>query len=169
MTGYVYFMKPVGMRGPIKIGFSEAPMQRLESLARFSPFELEIIATLPGTMALEVNIHSCLWRSHSHHEWFHPTDEVIGLVEAIKRGEAIEDAIDLSARRGSRSRKEWSRASKLVASISAFERMCADVPEWAKNIARRARRQEATDEEVRHLESVVAHLRESSKQRRSEQ
>ena len=43
---YVYFIKPVGMEGPIKIGCSIMPTERLEGLAVWSPFPLEIVAAI---------------------------------------------------------------------------------------------------------------------------
>lgn len=49
----IYFMRPVGQLGPIKIGCSKTPDLRLDTMARWSPQLLEIICTTSGTMADE--------------------------------------------------------------------------------------------------------------------
>lgn len=95
---FVYFIKPVGIAGPIKIGCSEYVDVRLACLAAWSPLPLEIVVTIPGSFDLERNIHECLARSYSHKEWFHATDEVTGLVGKLLAGVPIEEALDLSAR-----------------------------------------------------------------------
>ena len=100
MTGFVYFIRPVGLPGPIKIGFSKVPARRLLDLTVWSPFPLEVVATVPGTTMLETNIHQCLARSHDRHEWFFPTNDVTGVVAKLVAGLPIERAIDLSARQG---------------------------------------------------------------------
>ncbi len=91
----IYLIRPVGMSGPIKIGCSEAPEQRLQALAVWSPWPLEVVASFPGSFKLERRIHSSLWRSHSHREWFHPTDEVLSFAYKIIAGAPVEKALDL--------------------------------------------------------------------------
>ena len=56
-TLQVYFVRPVGMRGPIKIGCSKLPENRIKSLMVWSPFELEIAVAIPGNFKLEKAIH----------------------------------------------------------------------------------------------------------------
>lgn len=70
-VSYVYFIKPVGMDGPIKIGCSNTPETRLIALAAWSPFPLEIIGRTRGTQKDEAFLHSCFSDLHTHHEWFH--------------------------------------------------------------------------------------------------
>lgn len=96
----VYFIKPVGMNGPIKIGCSRLPEQRLESLTIWSPFPLEIAAAIPGSFRLEINIHDCFADDILHHEWFRATPRLLALIAALNRGIPIERAIDLNDRRG---------------------------------------------------------------------
>jgi hypothetical protein len=84
--GHVYFMRPVGMAGPVKIGFSRQCDERLIALSIWSPFPLEIAAKVPGTLALEGQFHSYLLADHSHCEWFHPTTKVLETVAAVSAG-----------------------------------------------------------------------------------
>ena len=89
----VYFIKPVGMDGPIKIGFSAVPATRLESLAAWSPYPLEIIGYVGGSFKDEQYLHSSLSDSHLHREWFKADEQVkravsevlrLGSVDAVK-------------------------------------------------------------------------------------
>lgn len=95
---YVYFIKPAGMPGPIKIGCSYIPTERLSALSTWSPFALEIIATVEGGQRLERNIHECFADLHSHREWFHAGARLVEAIEKIKSGVPIERAIDLDNR-----------------------------------------------------------------------
>ncbi len=98
---YVYFIKPVGMDGPIKIGCSNLPEGRLASLETWSPVPLEIIFTVPGDFKLERNIHDCFADAHSHREWFKATPKLVAAISALRAGRPLAEAIDLSARVGS--------------------------------------------------------------------
>lgn len=86
---FVYFMKPIGMDGPIKIGCSDIPMQRLEALSVWSPFPLEIITTTPGRQADERFLHGCFAYCHLHREWFQPSQLLLETIDAISTGTTI--------------------------------------------------------------------------------
>lgn len=96
MTSYVYFIRPVGMLGPIKIGYSETPAHRLETLMAWSPFPLEIAATVPGSFNLEQLLHRRFLSAHLHREWFNPVADLIKTVQALQAGAPLEEAVDLS-------------------------------------------------------------------------
>jgi hypothetical protein len=101
MTGLVYFVRPTGKLGPIKIGYSSKDVrERVRQISAQSPLPVEMVACVPGSKRLEANIHQCLAASHSHFEWFHPTDEVLAFLEKVIAGVAVDQAIDLSSRRG---------------------------------------------------------------------
>lgn len=82
----VYFMRPVGQAGPVKIGCSIAPEGRLRSYSALSPIPLEMIATIPGDGDIERRFHALFAADHSHHEWFHWTQRMAGVLEQIKAG-----------------------------------------------------------------------------------
>lgn len=100
MSQFIYFVKPVGMQGPIKIGVSWKPIDRLENLMLWSPFPLEIVLSFDGDCALEKNIHDCFADCHSHKEWFHPSERLITAIDRIKSGEDVRDVINLDDKRG---------------------------------------------------------------------
>ncbi len=66
----VYFMRPVGKRGPVKIGCSIMPAKRLRDLEIWSPYMLEIAASAPGEHRHERALHSMFSDQRRHGEWF---------------------------------------------------------------------------------------------------
>lgn len=98
---FVYFIRPRGMEGPVKIGYSTTPLQRLETFAAWSPYPLEIAATYPGSFDLEQKLHAYFAISHSHREWFHGNRVLTKLIDDLSRGIPLHDAIDLSGHAGS--------------------------------------------------------------------
>lgn len=159
---YVYFIKPVGMDGPIKIGCSGVPEQRLLSLAMWSPFPLEIIVTIKGGIRLEKNIHECFSYLHSHHEWFAADDRLISAIDLLKRGVPVELAIDLSDRRGSIARKKpgganWSDITRQKMGVLNRVRFAmkrkglrghCDAPAKIRNLMNTSERRILTDAEM---------------------
>lgn len=79
----IYFAKPVGMDGPIKIGCSSIPLDRITQLAEWSPIPLEFLGAVAGNYMDEQFLHSCFADLHSHHEWFHPTPELRDIIEKV--------------------------------------------------------------------------------------
>jgi hypothetical protein len=86
----VYFMKPKGRKGPIKIGCSSGPEQRLETLSAWSPYPLEIVGTVPGGFPDESFLHRCLADDHLHREWFKATPRVIGVMQKVLEARGVE-------------------------------------------------------------------------------
>jgi hypothetical protein len=102
---YIYFIKPIGMDGPIKIGCSDRPASRLASLMCWSPFPLELLATIPGSLDLERNIHECFLDAHDRGEWFNPSPALVAAVAKLAAGVPVAKAIDLNDRKGTRKRE----------------------------------------------------------------
>jgi hypothetical protein len=80
---HIYFMRPVGQIGPIKIGCSRMPFKRLEMLSIVSPLRLEIIATTPGDHATERRLHGMFASDWLHHEWFAASKGLLAIVEHV--------------------------------------------------------------------------------------
>lgn len=80
---YVYFLKAEGSKGPIKIGCSNTPVNRLDQLMAWSPVPLEIIGAVPGSFADELFLHNCFVRSLSHREWFHWSQDLEDAIAVI--------------------------------------------------------------------------------------
>jgi hypothetical protein len=81
--GRVYFLKPVGMAGPIKIGCSCVPEERLSVLAAWSPIDLELIGSVVGTFQDERWLHRCFADAHHRREWFLATPKLVAAIDAI--------------------------------------------------------------------------------------
>ena len=102
----VYFIKTIGMAGPIKIGTSNSPTHRAQDLATWSPFPLEVVATVDGGVPMERRFHAAFQHSHRGREWFEATPELIGTIKQINAGtfdfETLPTGITLSPCRGPR-------------------------------------------------------------------
>ncbi len=81
---FVYFIKPIGMDGPIKIGCANKPEQRLIDLMSWCPFPLKIMATVPGGFAEERRLHQMFAADRLRAEWFRTTRELLGFIETIR-------------------------------------------------------------------------------------
>lgn len=77
----VYFLRPVGQLGPIKIGCSKLPELRLETLTVWSPMRLELICSVPGTHKDERTLHGMFHKHHVHGEWFGASKELLALID----------------------------------------------------------------------------------------
>lgn len=97
----VYFLRPVGMEGPIKIGCSLHPRARMTAFNAASPFPLELVAEVVGDLELEKSIHDCFGDDFSHGEWFHASPRLLAFIAAIQAGAPAHEAVDLSERRAS--------------------------------------------------------------------
>lgn len=82
----VYFIKPIGMEGPIKIGCSLWPDYRAHQLDTWSPFPLEVVAQIEGGEPLEMRFHNTFRASHVRKEWFAWTAELQAAIDAINAG-----------------------------------------------------------------------------------
>lgn len=98
---FVYFIRPVGMSGPVKIGCTGFIRERLVQLATWSPLPLEVIYVEEAGHDLERNLHRCFADCHSHHEWFQPNERLLSAIALLQSGKKIADAIDLNDKRGS--------------------------------------------------------------------
>jgi len=83
----VYFARPIGMKGPVKIGLSTDPDKRVRDISRYSPFELEIIARINGDALIERRFHAAFEESHIRYEWFEWSDKLSYFVALINDGQ----------------------------------------------------------------------------------
>lgn len=83
--GFVYFVRPIGAEGPIKIGCSRSPGDRLKHLTQWSPLPLEVIGFLPGSFKDEAFLHRCFYDLRIHYEWFRAASELTDAVAEILR------------------------------------------------------------------------------------
>lgn len=109
--GRVYFIRPVGMNGPVKIGHSVVPESRLDVLSVWSPLPLHLIGSVPGTYADEQFLHRAFVATHSHREWFFYSAELGETISLILEAGSVDAArhtlvIPEGAKRPSR-RNPW--------------------------------------------------------------
>lgn len=88
---FVYFVAPA-MGGPIKIGCSWHPVDRLESLMAWAPYPLQILAHAPGSFDDERTIHGVFAEHWSHSEWFRPHPDIYALINLVRATGEIPEA-----------------------------------------------------------------------------
>lgn len=82
----VYFIRPVGSLGPVKIGCSRSPDGRQKTLETWSPYALKIVATIAGHHELEHRFHARFAHLHERREWFRWEPELQDVIDAINAG-----------------------------------------------------------------------------------
>lgn len=82
--GYqVYFIRVIG-KDWIKIGFSKDPESRMVRLRCGQPYDLEIMATMPGGELHEALLHEAFREELIRGEWFTLSDRLRAFIEQIK-------------------------------------------------------------------------------------
>jgi len=112
---FIYFIRVLRDDGPVKIGCSIYPMNRLVSLTTWCPYPLEIAATVPGDFEVERKVQNCFADLHTHREWFLPDPRLLAAIDRLKAGAALEDAIDLTDARGDVKAQHYRRRSEIIA------------------------------------------------------
>lgn len=131
MSGVVYFIRPVGADGPIKIGFTTQFKKRWQGLQAGSPVALEVVAVIAGGADLEARLHAAVLEDRSHGEWFRPTERVRGLMLLAMAGSIDLDALPPPVRLQTPRTKGWSAQQRYGARLThrlRFVRNERDVP-----------------------------------------
>lgn len=81
---YVYFIG--GDDTPIKIGFSNAPHERLASLQTAHWAPLRILAKVEGTLERESSYHDRFYEYRMSGEWFARASVILAEIERINAG-----------------------------------------------------------------------------------
>lgn len=83
----VYFIRPVGARGPVKIGFTARDVaERLKKIDAYSPLPLEVAAAIEGPIELEQRFHALFEHLHLRAEWFRAGPELEQAIERVRCG-----------------------------------------------------------------------------------
>lgn len=79
----VYFVRPVGHAGPIKIGCSVHVDRRVYEMSNWSPIPLEIVASVPGSPFDEHSLHRQFAAERMHGEWFRASDRLLRFIAGL--------------------------------------------------------------------------------------
>jgi len=82
----VYFIR-AARTGLVKIGVTVDVAARLRGLRTMSADTLTLLASVPGSQALERELHERFKVARRHGEWFEPTPELLAYVAEIQRKE----------------------------------------------------------------------------------
>ena len=95
--GFIYFISEVPFTDyPVKIGYSQDPVERLTELQTANPYKLGIIMAIEGTMQEERSLHH-RFRHLSKRlcgEWFEPGSELVQYVKEVAQRKRIERGIE---------------------------------------------------------------------------
>ncbi len=113
MPKHVYFLRPIGEIGPVKIGCSEMPVKRLRCVEIWSPVQLELIVSVPGDCREESILHQMFGDQRRHGEWFDYSDQLGSVIDfAVKTGKL--PPLDYSLRPHIQKRSNSRARSKMV-------------------------------------------------------
>lgn len=87
----IYFIQS-GTDGPIKIGYSQDPTNRLKQLQTGSPKKLKLLCAVEGGFELERRLHDSLCQYHLNNEWYHPVKEITQTLDTLKEPQLQEPA-----------------------------------------------------------------------------
>ena len=80
--GFVYFVQSE-TTGPIKIGTARDVERRFARLRTMSPYQLRLLAVVPGGRQLEAKLHAKFSRWRLHGEWFTPNPSIFDYLNAL--------------------------------------------------------------------------------------
>jgi Meiotically Up-regulated Gene 113 (MUG113) protein len=82
-TDLVYFIQVVGY-GPVKIGYSNDPLRRLQGMQMNCPFKLQILFAIPGGEQLERQLLAEFHAYNIHGEWFWPVEALMKRIRELE-------------------------------------------------------------------------------------
>jgi hypothetical protein len=85
----IYFARVIP-NGPIKIGFSISVETRIRTISTTSPFPIELIGDMEGTLEDETRLHSMFADYRLNGEWFEPNGKLLDFIEANTTKDTIE-------------------------------------------------------------------------------
>jgi Meiotically Up-regulated Gene 113 (MUG113) protein len=154
MTSHVYFIRPVGMDGPVKIGVSSWPYERRATLMSWSPIPLEVVATINGDRELEKRFHAAFWDYRRHGEWFESSPALRAMIDDIAGGRFSLDSLPapraLPCRH--RDRREGAIAGAYTRRLGELAKAGVEIPQEVREAARTYRK---TPEQVRACRALV--------------
>ena len=81
---FVYFIQVAG-NGPIKIGYSNNPLSRLQNLQTQCPFKLVLLFAIPGGRLLERQLLREFAPCNIHGEWFWPVEALMARIRDLEQ------------------------------------------------------------------------------------
>lgn len=94
MSFTVYFLKPVDLAGPIKIGISWDFDNRLRVIQCDSPVELEVLAKVDAQLKDENVLHRMFGDLNVRGSWYRPDERLLLLISKLREGAPLSSVID---------------------------------------------------------------------------
>lgn len=107
MNQLIYFAASPKEHALIKIGISRKPDARIAGLSAGCPFPVKIIAQIPGTYAVEKNLHRKFSEIRVRGEWFRTDKLLMSFISTtVKVGKFSPDLFEAPKRLPIRSRRD---------------------------------------------------------------
>lgn len=105
---WLYFIRPVGLDGPIKIGVTLNPDQRLTYHRKHSPLPLEYAGRvlMDGAAAHERGLHRRFSHLRLHHDWFAASEELEAVIADLTTPDTDDHRHQHGGLRSFRARRE---------------------------------------------------------------
>lgn len=135
MSSVVYFVRPVGQNGPVKIGCTTLIEDRMGCLQTWSPVVLEVVATMPGSYDIERRLHAMFLPDRLHGEWFNWSPAIGAVIAGVQAGafdiSSLPEPVCINRRPGAVKRGPSPRAERDTALRGDVAAFCAEhsVPE----------------------------------------
>lgn len=78
----IYFIQ-CGENGPIKIGQSDNPEERMAQLQTACPYELKMLWVYKNSDWTEIAIHGEFSHERIRGEWYHPSQSILSFIEEV--------------------------------------------------------------------------------------
>ncbi|WCK55554.1 phage antirepressor N-terminal domain-containing protein [Aneurinibacillus sp. Ricciae_BoGa-3] len=89
---YLYFAQAYtgeSEKGPIKIGIALDVVKRLKEIRCFCPFQVELLASMTGSVEAKKEVHHRFSNYLIHGEWFEPKQELLYYIESLKQDQIL--------------------------------------------------------------------------------
>lgn len=106
----IYFIKCCCPNGFIKIGFTRGIHGRLAGLSTTSPYQMQLLRIVRGTIAEERALHRRFHHLHERGEWFRPGPDLVTYIDSIQDETPPPDTADDRERVERRLAKHIARA-----------------------------------------------------------
>lgn len=83
----IYFIQSAN--GPIKIGFTDNLVERIDSLQVGNPSELRLLALVEGDKKTEAILHELFVASHIRGEWYRNTQDIVRFMKFLSTDKAM--------------------------------------------------------------------------------
>jgi hypothetical protein len=153
----IYFLQP-SHGGPIKVGRAARVEYRVATLQAACPYELKLLATMPGGVHEERALHRRFASQRERGEWFKPCREICDLISSLGGAPILDEELDVS-RRGVAAAPEpatpGARLRALRTSVGLHQHVVAEAAEIDRVVVCKIERDKHKVTSYRHMSGLA--------------